>query len=381
MKLILFFFGVFCFSLLTYSQYCITGGPNSTLDSNVESVTIFGDGGSSINHIGCPGVTGVENLTTQEVTLGSGNSYSIDVQFGTCGNNYSGNGEVWIDYNGNQVFEASESIGQWSGMPPVASSTFNFTVPGTVFNGIVRMRVMHREGGAAPPLNPCEAYSWGSVMDFSVNLGPGIDCTGYEGDNEADAIVVNSFPYLHSYATNVCYSSQSAAYVSPDVFYLLEIPAGTYGLKASLCGSSFDTYMTVYDTDGNLLAINDDFEACGQNAQVSFNTQNEDSVYLVVEGWGTESGAYELLIANEIASISENPLDQVKLFPNPTTSEFQLSGIENAQIQILSLNGAVVFETTSSPSNSFSVEGYSPGIYLVNIKKDAFTRIIKLHIL
>jgi|GEM_PF-2078907 len=166
------------FSFTANAQYC-AAGPSSTADSNVEAVAITGDGVSAINHTGCPGVTGVEDLTAQSVDLTGGGTYSLSVTFGTCGGNYGGAGEVWIDYDKNGTFDAGESIMASAGTPgsapwdaPVVAS---FTVPATACDGATVMRVMQQEGGGNP-LNPCATYSWGSVMDFTVNISGATSC-------------------------------------------------------------------------------------------------------------------------------------------------------------------------------------------------------------
>jgi len=158
------------------AQYCTTGGTSSTADSNVESVTLTGDVASAITYTGCPGVLGVEDQTILFADVTVGTPYTANVQFGTCGGNYGGVGEAWIDWNQNFMFEASESIGTWSGTPPTASSSFGFTPPATAFNGATRMRVMQWEGGSLP-LDPCGSYNWGSVVDFTINVSGGIVVT------------------------------------------------------------------------------------------------------------------------------------------------------------------------------------------------------------
>ncbi|MGF1532857.1 MAG: GEVED domain-containing protein [Bernardetiaceae bacterium] len=156
------------------AQYCTTGvGPTSTADSNVESVDLNGDAGSAINYVGCPGVTGVEDQTALSANLTAGSPYTAVVQFGTCGGNFAGVGEAWIDWDQSGTFEASESIGTWTGTPPVAASNFAFTVPAGAINGTTRMRVMQREGGTLP-LNPCGGFNWGSVVDFNVVVSGGV---------------------------------------------------------------------------------------------------------------------------------------------------------------------------------------------------------------
>lgn len=158
----------------SYAQYC-TGGPSFTGDSNVQSVSLVG-ATTNINHTACPGVSGTEDLTAQIADLIAGLTYTVDVQFGTCGGNYGGAGEVWIDFNQDDVFQATESVGTWAGTPPVALSSFTFTVPPASLPGITRMRVVQQEGGSNP-LNPCATYNWGSMMDFGITIMPGTPIT------------------------------------------------------------------------------------------------------------------------------------------------------------------------------------------------------------
>ena len=164
--------GLFSITSASYAQYC-SGGPSSTADSNIEGVVASGENATAINYIGCPGVTGIEDQTAQVMDLNVGGSYSIDVTFGTCGGNWGGAGEAWIDFNGDQVFDVSESIGTSSGTPGSApwdaAVTFNFSVPTNAVGGVSRMRVMQRESGSNP-LDPCGSYTWGSAVDFTINL-------------------------------------------------------------------------------------------------------------------------------------------------------------------------------------------------------------------
>jgi hypothetical protein len=161
------------------AQYCVSGGPTSTADSNTESVDLAGDAATAIAYTGCSagGLTGVEDLTaTQIVNVTAGNSYTADVQFGTCSGNYAGAGEAWIDWNQNEIFEASESIGTWTGTPPTTLSSFAFTVPANAVNDTTRMRVIQEEG-ATLPLNPCQIFTYGSVVDFTVVVSGGLTIT------------------------------------------------------------------------------------------------------------------------------------------------------------------------------------------------------------
>ena len=150
------------------------GGPSNTADSNVEQVDIAGENGTSISFTGCPGVTGVEDQTALVADLAIGAVYDLAVTFGTCGGNYGGVGAVWIDWNNDYTFDpVTELIGESSGTPGSspwdAPVMFAVTVPADAVMATTRMRVMQRESGSLP-LDPTGTYTWGSLMDFGINI-------------------------------------------------------------------------------------------------------------------------------------------------------------------------------------------------------------------
>ncbi|NRA13196.1 MAG: hypothetical protein HRT57_14705 [Crocinitomicaceae bacterium] len=192
-------------SLLAHSQYCITGGPSSTGDSNLESLIFTGTSGG-LNYTGCPGVIGVEEYFSQSTTVDAGMAYIMTLAFGTCGGNYNNVATVWIDFNANNLFEPSEAVITWTGTPPMAAANYVINIPAGAMTGPTRMRVMQAEGQALP-LDPCVAFTWGSVTDFYIEIENGIDCTGYIGDDASDPRPVPSIPFFEAYDNSFCYSN------------------------------------------------------------------------------------------------------------------------------------------------------------------------------
>jgi len=172
MKKLLLFLGFLVGILnIASAQYC-AGGPSSTFDSNLAAASITGDAGTSISYTGCPGVTGVQDLTASaSVTLSAGGSYTLNVTPGSCGGNYGNALEAWIDWDQNGVFDASESVGTWTGTPPAVQQNFSVNVPASVAAGTTRMRIQQQESGFLP-LDPCANFTWGSVVDFEVVISP-----------------------------------------------------------------------------------------------------------------------------------------------------------------------------------------------------------------
>ncbi|WP_426429819.1 T9SS type A sorting domain-containing protein [Winogradskyella sp. HB-48] len=89
---------------------------------------------------------------------------------------------------------------------------------------------------------------------------------------------------------------------SPDVFYVLSGTAAGDEITASLCGSSFDTYIRIFDAcDGTQIAFNDDnFSACSSSSsQVTFTSDGATDYYIMVEGYSSNSGDYTLSVTCE----------------------------------------------------------------------------------
>jgi hypothetical protein len=333
----------------------------------VGSVQLTGVLGS-INYVGCPGVIGLQDLTSLGTTLNAGGSYVANVQFSTCGGNFSGAGQAWIDYDQNGMFDPSESIGTWSGIPPTPLSVFNFNVPAGAQNGVTRMRVTQQEQGVLP-LNPCATFSWGSVMDFSITIGNGIDCSGYIGDDIVDPIIVATLPYVNTGDNSYCYSNQNLVYNSPDVYYEITPSPVMQSITVSLCGSTFDTFLSVVDAFGNIVAFNDDGVGCGTSSSLTFETAGLGLAYVIVEGWGNASGAYNISINANFLGNDELVEQDVILFPNPATTNFSIKGIQG-KVSILDLTGKIVQSIDNYNGESISTSTLKNGLYTVRFEKN-----------
>ena len=354
---------VFVLGLFSISkaQYCTQVGPSATIDSNVESVDITGES-SSISYTGCPGVIGLQDLTSQIGYLNAGGNYQLDVQFGTCGGNYAGAGQVWIDFDQSGNFDASESVGTWSGTPPVSLSIFNFSVPAGAQNGLTRMRVMQREQGTLP-LDPCGTYTWGSVTDFGVYVQNGIDCSGFSGDNQAEAIIISSLPYDTTANTSICYSNQNAVYPSPDMFYKIDPNPSMESLHISLCGSSFDTFLSVIDAFGNVIVFNDDSNTCDGSSELNLLTAGLGTLYIIVEGWGSALGEYDLHVEANYLGLSEQS-DGVLIYPNPSNGLVRISNF-SGKVLVKNTLGQVLKESFCSKEMELNLNDLTSGTYFL----------------
>jgi len=342
-----------------HSQYCMLAGPTSLVDSNVKSVQMTGVLGT-ISYLGCPGVIGVQDLTGQNITLNAGGTYSLSVEFGTCGGNYVGVGQVWIDFDQNMLFDPSESVGTWSGIPPTVATVFVVNVPVDAQNGITRMRITQKEGGALP-LDPCAGFQWGSTMDFGITIANGMDCSGYIGDNTIDPIVVSSIPFNDSRDNSYCYSNDNLVYSSPDIYYRYDVAPIYNFLNVSLCGASFDTFLSVVDLNGNVIAYNDD--QCGSQSALSFSTLGLGTIYFIVEGWGNEMGNYTLNIESTNVGLDDLSNNNSLIYPNPNNGEFNV--LTKGPVKIYNLMGALVFQAELLNNNHIDANELPNGTYFL----------------
>jgi hypothetical protein len=353
----------FLIKIPIFSQYCTNVGPTSTIDSNVESVVLNGVVGS-INYVGCPGVVGLQDLTQSvNVSLNAGANYNISIKFGTCGNNYAGAGEAWIDFDQNGNFDSYESLGTWVGMPPAPIQNWSFTVPANAVNGLTRMRVMQREQGTIP-LNPCGTFQWGSVTDFGITLTNGLDCTGYPGDDHNDAIIVSALPYTDTRSTEVCYSNQNYVYPSPDIYYSFEPNPLLAEVHLSLCGANFDTFLSVVDLNGNVIAYNDDAPDCAPQSSLSFDATDLGPLYIIVEGWGALSGDYTLQISASYVGLETFETAVFNAYPNPSQGLLNLTS-NSGIYQFLDINGQLLQTFDTQTQAIFNLENLAAGVYLL----------------
>ncbi|VAW24943.1 Zinc metalloproteinase precursor / aureolysin, partial [hydrothermal vent metagenome] len=144
--------------------YCTSKG-NSVTDEYIGNVQI-----GTINNASGNG-NGYSDFTAISTDLNKGASVTITVTPTWTGTVYSEGYSVWIDYNQDGDFaDAGEQV--WS---KAASQTTpvsgTFTIPTTTTAGSTRMRVSMKYNGIP---TECEAFSYGEVEDYTVNL---IDAT------------------------------------------------------------------------------------------------------------------------------------------------------------------------------------------------------------
>jgi hypothetical protein len=147
------------------TAYCASA-PVSTADSRINNLTL-----SNINNTPAAGCTSYSDYTNLTAQLEQGKTYPISITLGTCGNNFNKAAKIYIDWNGNGVFEANELAATTTVINATGSYTTNITVPSTVIPGNYSlMRVVLTETSDTSAIQPCGTYAKGETQDYRVQF-------------------------------------------------------------------------------------------------------------------------------------------------------------------------------------------------------------------
>ena len=162
------FFGPFQF----FTGYC-ESIPSSNDGDGVNNVTI------GVTDFPSLGDVTYENQTTPVVNAFQGINTTVEIEFA---HTFTYDTNIWIDFNDDLVFEASELVFQGNSAggnnPHILDASF--VMPATAALGEHRMRIGSADFGQATP-DPCYNGSWGVTLDFTVNIQE-LTCTLPEAD-------------------------------------------------------------------------------------------------------------------------------------------------------------------------------------------------------
>ncbi|WP_428328744.1 S8 family serine peptidase [Mucilaginibacter sp.] len=145
--------------------YC-TSAPLSNADSKVNKVTL-----ANLNYTASAGCTTYSDHTDLTAQLEQGKTYPLSLTLGTCGANFNKAAKVYIDWNGNNVFDANELVATTGIINATGTYTTNITIPTTVVAGNYSlMRVVLTETSDTSAIKPCGTYAKGETQDYRVQF-------------------------------------------------------------------------------------------------------------------------------------------------------------------------------------------------------------------
>jgi hypothetical protein len=254
-----------------------SGKTAGDLISNVEilGTTLSNNSGTAPVNPAFTYFTGQTNYTAD---LQAGTSYTVSVSVGTWGNQHV---RAWIDYNDDDVFDNSESIGSAVIAPnegntgPFPPASFNISLACNPPVGVHRMRIRSVWQGTASPafaasIDPCASYGFGETEDYDVNVLPPPPCPTPSGlvasnitFNSADLnwitgctetawqIAINTSPTPPGSGSALASTNFSASNLLPSTTYYAHVRANCGG------GNGFSSWLTISFTTPVAPPVND----------------------------------------------------------------------------------------------------------------------------
>lgn len=161
------------FSAQNVKAYCETW-LDCTDDDLITNVTF-----REINNTTECSQDGYGDYTNLQANVAAGHTYPISV---TVGNGYFERVSVWVDWNNNNSFDASEFLGEIGTGGIGVTLNGNISIPSGTANGLYRMRILVYASGVDEPAseNPCiENGEFGEYEDYTIKVDPllGVDNT------------------------------------------------------------------------------------------------------------------------------------------------------------------------------------------------------------
>lgn len=196
------------FNTLSYAACTVASNP---ADEFISNVTVTPEGMSAIsNNSGASEYTDYTSDFSKLITLkkgSTGNTVSVSKQW-TSTTTYNEGVTVWIDYNKDALFSASEIVftSPPSKVTPVSGS---FTVPVNAYtDGNVIMRVMMSYN--VQPQNGCVSQQYGEIEDYPVRI---LDQTLSTHDVTKDNNAIQIFPNPATDVLNIANVSSKAEFI------------------------------------------------------------------------------------------------------------------------------------------------------------------------
>lgn len=238
------------------AQWC-TATTSSCTSDFINSVVTNGGCSNIINPgTGCSGTNSYTNYAATQIhaTLpGSSVSFSIQLAGGT-GNKVV---RIWVDYNGNNVFDAADLAFTSVAVAPGTTVNGSFTVPLSAIPGLTRMRI--RVNPLTAATSACGATTSGEIEDYGFLINASTACSGTPTAGTTNAVT-----------TTVCYNNTVQ----------LSLTGATCGTGLTYQWQYFDgtTWLNVPNTGTNIsytsfpITASTQFRAqltCGANSATS----------------------------------------------------------------------------------------------------------------
>ncbi len=161
-------------------------------------------------------------------------------------------------------------------------------------------------------------------------------------------------------------ATNSGNNASADVWYSYSGAAGD--ITVSLCNNTnFDSYLRVFDAcGGTQIAFNDD--GCAAQSTLTFAANGTSTYYIMVEGFGTNVGNFELSLSCVLSNGDFNS-NSFSAYPNPVKDVLNISyATEISSVRVINMIGQeVLSKNVNATSSQVDMSQLSAGTYIVNV--------------
>ncbi|MBL8002687.1 MAG: hypothetical protein JNL05_12075, partial [Flavobacteriales bacterium] len=147
---------------------CVPTSLVGTADGDFIDGVVLG----SINNTGSGSLGGpsyTDYSASESTVLARGSTYSIAITGGAYQPDHYA---AWIDLDQDDVYEATEKLGEFVTSATYQTQTLTFTVPLTATLGTTTLRVrgVYHGTGEPTPTDPCFNYNWGETEDYGITI-------------------------------------------------------------------------------------------------------------------------------------------------------------------------------------------------------------------
>ncbi|MBK7388059.1 MAG: T9SS type A sorting domain-containing protein [Bacteroidetes bacterium] len=151
-----------------YNCYCIPTNAGSSCMTNVTFNTL------NNTTPGCPGGTNYASFPATTTVL-QGASYPLSI---TLDASFAAIGSIWIDYNHDGIYDASEWTQIGTNMAASSTTTISILIPLSSLTGTTGMRIRTRNTGNQNGAgDACLAMGSGETEDYTITIDPPPPCT------------------------------------------------------------------------------------------------------------------------------------------------------------------------------------------------------------
>lgn len=218
---------------------------------------------------------------------------------------YGGSDANWSNVVVQLITCNPPTVGTLNVVDDCANSQFSIEVPITDLGNSTTLTISNDAGVASTNVTATGTavagpFPVGTLVNLTIehennadcNLvgGPFTDTCPPSNDECANAIAVACDDTVTG---STAAATDSGNNPSNDVWYSYTNPGVTEDVTVSLCNSGYDTYIRVFDACGGTeIAGNDD--SCGTRSEATFTNNGSGTYYIMIEGYNTASGTYEL---------------------------------------------------------------------------------------